>query len=251
MTRLFLAELLKLRTIRAMWGFGLAAIAFGGLLAAGTIGSPPNDDRFAPDFQFDLVLSGAFPAVLLALLLGMLLFTNEFRHGTIARTLLASPRRPVLVVLKLMVGAAAGVGLALLAIATTAVVSIIWLGILDVPLEIGDALDGSWRSLLGVALIGALGAAVGGVVHSQVGALVGTLVWLFVAEPIVWVLLGLLDEYANVGGVADYLPGATVLSILDTEGENLSYAGTVGMAAVWIAVATVLAVLRTRRKDIT
>jgi hypothetical protein len=104
-----------------------------------------------------------------------------------------------------------------------------------------------WRSLLAAALIGALGAAVGGVVQSQVGALVGTLVWLFVAEPIVWVLLGLV----HLDGVADYLPGATVLSILDTNDENLSFAGTVGMAAVWIAVATALAVLRTSRRDIT
>ena len=247
MTRLFLAELLKLRTIRAMWGFGLAAVVFGGLLVAGNIGSPANDDRFADDYQFDLVLSGAFPAVLLALLLGMLLFTNEFRHGTIARTLLAIPRRPALVLLKVVVGAAVGLGLALLAMAATAAVAIVWLGILDVPLEFTDSADAAWRSLLGVALIGALGAALGGVVHSQVGALVGTLVWLFVAEPIVWVLLGLVD----VGGIADYLPAVTVLSILDTEGENLSFAGTVGMAFVWIAVAATLAVLRTSRKDIT
>jgi hypothetical protein len=247
MTRLFAAELLKLRTIRSSWGYGLAAIAFGGLLAAATIGSPPDDDRLADDFQFDLVLSGAFPAVLLALLLGMLLFTNEFRHGTIARTLLAAPRRPLLVVLKLLVGAAAGLGLALLAVVTTAVVGVIWLGVLDVPIQAGEAVDGAWRSLLGAALIGALGAAIGGAVHSQVAALVGTLVWLFVAEPIVWVLLGLID----LEGVTDYLPAVTVLSILDTEGENLSYGATVGMAVVWTAVAAVLAVLRTTRKDVT
>jgi ABC-2 type transport system permease protein len=246
-TRLFGAELLKLRTIRAMWGYGLAVVVFGGLFAAGNIGSPPDDDRFADDYQFDLVLSGAFPAVVLALLLGMLLFTNEFRHGTISRTLLVTPRRPLLVSLKLMVGAAAGIGLALLAVVTTAVVAVIWLGVLDVPLELGDAADAFWRALLGAALIGAFGAAVGGAVHSQVGALVGTLIWLFVAEPIVWVLLGLVD----LDAVADYLPGVTVLSILDTEGENLSFAGTVGMAVVWTAVATALAVLRTSRKDIT
>jgi hypothetical protein len=68
-----------------------------------------------------------------------------------------------------------------------------------------------------------------------------------VGEPIVWVLLGLID----LEGVADYLPAVTVLSITDTEGENLSYAGTVGMAVVWIVVATALAVLRTSRRDIT
>jgi ABC-2 type transport system permease protein len=247
MTRLFAAELLKLRTIRAMWGYGLATVLLAGLLAGGHIGSPPDNNRFAPDYQLNLVLSGAFPAVLLALLLGMLLFTNEFRHGTIARTLLVTPRRSIVVALKVMVGAAAGVGLALLAVATTAIVAVIGLRIVDVPLEFADGADGLWRSLLGAALIGALGAAVGGVVHSQVGALVGTLVWLFVAEPIVWVLLGLV----HLDGVAAYLPAVTVLSILDTEGDNLSFAGTVGMAVVWTAVASALAVLRTSRRDIT
>jgi hypothetical protein len=246
-TRLFAAELLKLRTIRAMWGYSLAAVAFAGLFAAGNIGSPPEGGRFAPDYQLDLVLTAAFPAIMLALLLGILLFTNEFRHGTIARTLLGTPRRPLLVGIKLLIGAAAGLGLALLAIATAAIVAVIWLGIIDVPLELGDAANGLWRGLLGAALVGALGAAVGGVVHSQVGALVGTLVWLFIAEPIVWVLLGLVD----LDRVADYLPGVTVLSIADTDGENLSFGGTVGMALVWIAVASVLAIWRTRRRDIT
>jgi hypothetical protein len=247
MTRLFAAEVLKLRTIRTPWGFALAAVGFGGLLAAAHIGSPPNEGRLGPDYQFDLVMSAAFPAVLLALLLGMLLFTNEFRHGTISRTLLVTPRRPNLVALKLAIGAAAGAVLALLAVATAAVIAVIWLGIIDVPLQFGDAADAVWRSLLAAALIGAFGAAVGGVVHSQVGALVGTLVWLFVAEPIVWVVLGLV----HLGGVADYLPAVTVLSILDTQGTNLSFGGTVGMAVVWIAVASVFAVLRTSRRDIT
>jgi ABC-2 type transport system permease protein len=243
----FAAELLKLRTIRTTWGYALAVIGLAGLLAAGNIGSPPEGGRLAPDFQFDLILTGALPAVLLALLLGILLVTNEFRHGTISRTLLATPRRPLLVGIKLLAGAAAGLGLGLLAIATAAIVAVIWLSIIDVPLEFADASGAAWRALVGAALIGALGAAVGGVVHSQVGALVGTLIWLFVAEPIVWVLLGLID----LEGVADYLPAVTVLSIADTEGENLSYPGTVGMAVVWTGVATALAVLRTRRKDIT
>jgi ABC-2 type transport system permease protein len=247
MTRLFAAELLKLRTIRTPWGFAVAAVGFGGLLAAGHIGSPPKEGRLAPDYQLKLFLDAAFPAVVLALLLGMLLFTNEFRHGTISRTLLVTPRRPILVALKLMMGAVAGIGLALLAVATASVVAVIWLGIIDVPLQVGDAADAVWRSLIAAALVGALGAAVGGVVHSQVGALVGTLVWLFVAEPIVWVLLGLV----HIGRVADYLPAATVLSILDADGQNLSYAGTAGMAVVWIAVASALAVVRTSRRDIT
>jgi ABC-2 type transport system permease protein len=247
MTRLFAAELLKLRTIRAPWGFALAVLGLAGLLAAGHIGSPPEGGRLAPDYQLDLVLVAALPAVVLALLLGMLLFTNEFRHGTISRTLLVTPRRPVVVAMKVLVGAAAGLGLGLLAFVATSVAIAIGLPIVDVSIEPAEVANGLWRILVAAALIGALGAAIGGVVHSQVGALVGTLVWLFVAEPITWALLGLVD----LDGVTSYLPGATVLSILDTGGEGLSFAETVGMAVVWTVVAAALAIWRTRRRDIT
>ena len=201
-------------------------------------------ERYRPS-RFVVIWS--WISILVLSLLGILLFTNEFRHGTISRTLLATPRRPALVGIKLLAGAAAGLGLGVLAVATAAVTAVIWLSIIDVPLELADASGAVWRGLVGAALIGALGAAVGGFVHSQVGALVGTLVWLFVAEPIVWVLLGLID----LEGVPDYLPAVTVLSIADTEGENLSYAGTIGMAVVWTAVAATLAMFRTRRRDIT
>ena len=84
----------------------------------------------------------------------------------------------------------------LVAIAVTAV---IWLGIIDIPLALDEAGDGVWRALVAAVLAGVFGAAIGGAVHSQVGALVGALVWMFVLEPICWVILGLLD----VDGVSD------------------------------------------------
>jgi len=246
-THLFAAELLKLRTVRATWGYVVAAIAFAVLVTAGNIGSEEDAERLDPEFQFRLALDGAFPAVVLALLLSMLMVTNEFRHGTIARTLLVTPRRRVFLAVKLVTGAAVGIGLALLTLVTTASVAVVWLGILDVPLELGEAAEGVWRGLLAALLVGALGAAVGGFVHSQVGALVGTLVWIFVAEPIVWVLLGLID----LDGVSEYLPAATVLGIADTSGEGLTFWGTAAMVVGWTALASALAALRTERRDIT
>ena len=93
MTRLFAAELLKLRTLRSTWGFGFVALLFAGLVTAGNIGGSPEADRLDPELQFRIVLDAAFPGSILALLMGIILVTNEFRHGTIARTLLATPRR--------------------------------------------------------------------------------------------------------------------------------------------------------------
>jgi ABC-2 type transport system permease protein len=247
MTRLFAAEMLKLRTLRSSWGFALVAALLAGLVTAGNIGGTRERDRLDPEFQFRIVLDAGFPASILALLLGMILVTNEFRHGTIARTLLAVPRRPRLVGIKLLAGAVTGAMLMLITLAAVAATALIWLGILDVPLELGEAAEGAGRALVGAVLAGVLGAAVGGAVHSQVGALVGALVWMFVAEPICWVILGLLD----LDGVSSYLPAASLGSIVDSSGDGLPFAGAVGVALAWAALATVLAVLRTTRRDIT
>lgn len=247
MTRLFAAELLKLRTLRSTWGFALGALLLAGLATAGNIGGTQAVERHEPAFQFRIVLDAAFPATVLSLLLGMVLVTNEFRHGTIARTLLATPRRGRLVVIKLLTGAATGAGLVLITLVVTASTAVVWLGILDVGLELGEAADGAARAFVGVVLAGVLGAAIGGAVHSQVGALVGALVWIFVAEPLCWALLGLLD----VGGAAEYLPAASLGGIVDSGGGGLPFAGSVAMALVWTALATVFALLRTGRRDIT
>ena len=247
MTRLFAAELVKLRTLRSTWGFLLVALLFGGLVAAGNIGGSSESDRLDPELQFRIVLDAAFPGSILALLLGIILVTNEFRHGTIARTLLASPRRPRFVGVKLFTGGVTGALLMAAMIVVIAVTAVIWLGILDVPLEAGEAADATWRALLVASLAGVLGAGIGGAVHSQVGALVGALLWMFVLEPICWVILGLLD----LDGVSEYLPAAALGGTVDTSDEGLSWARSVAVALAWAGVAAVLAVLRTSRRDIT
>jgi ABC-2 type transport system permease protein len=246
-TSLFAAELLKLRTVRSTWGFVLVALALAALVTAGNIGAESQIGRLAPEYQFRIVLDAAFPAALLSLLLGMVLFTNEFRHGTIARTLLATPRRSRLLATKLLAGSAVGVALALVTLLVTVTMAIIWLRLLDVPLQHGEAADAAGRAVAGVVVAGVFGAALGGAVQSQVGALVGTLVWIFVVEPLCWALLALLD----LDAVADYLPAASLAGIVDSNEEGLPFAGSLGMGVAWVAVATVLAFVRLRRRDIT
>jgi ABC-2 type transport system permease protein len=246
-SNLLAAELLKLRTLRSIWGYLIVTVALAGLFTAGSIGGESEDGRLDPNYQFRLVLDSSFATSILALLLGIVLFTNEYRHGTITRTLLVTPRRNRMVAAKLIVGGLAGVALMLLALVVAATVAVIWLGILDVPLEPGDAARGAARAFVGLALAGILGAAVGGAVQSQVGALVGALVWLFVAEPLVWVVLGLLD----VGGIADYLPGAWFLGISDSGDERKSFLVFAAVGLAYVSFAIAVAVVRTRRRDVT
>jgi len=245
-TALFAAELLKLRTIRATWGYILTAVGLAALVSAGTIGSASQQERLGPDFQSRLVADAAGATTILALLLGVTLLTNEFRHGTITPTLLVTPRRGRLLAAKLLAAAATGIGIFVLALIVIAAIAIVWLGMVDVPLELGDAADAAGRVLVSAAVAGALGAAYGGVVHAQVGALVGALVWLFVAEPLLGGLLGLIDAEA----VADYLPGAVVFAIADPASDALAFAPAVGVGLAYVAVASALAALRIGRRDI-
>jgi ABC-type transport system involved in multi-copper enzyme maturation permease subunit len=245
--RLYAAELLKLRTLRGTWGFAIVAIGLAALFTAGGIGGASVDDRLSDRYQFRLVLDTAFATGILSLLLGIVLFTNEFRHGTIARTLLAEPRRWRLVATKLVTGATSGVVLVLLTVLTALVIAVIWLGALDVPLEWGDLADGAGRTLVAVVLAGVIGAALGGAVHSQVGALVGALVWMFVVEPLCWGLLGLVGW----DGVAEYLPAASLGGVIDTGDEGLSFPVSVEISAAAAALMLVLALLRKGRRDIT
>jgi ABC-2 type transport system permease protein len=249
-SHLYAAELLKLRTLRSTWGFALVTLLFAGLMTAANIGGSPPEDRNDPELQFRIPLDVAFTASILALLMGIILVTNEFRHGTIARTLLATPRRGRFVMVKLLAGASVGVGLFVASLVVAVVMAVIWLGVLDVPLEPGEWSDGARRALVATVIAGVFGAAIGGAVHSQVGALVGVLVWMFVLEPICWVLLG-VAPYVDLEGVAEYLPAAALGGTVDSEGEGLSWARAVLVSLGWTALAAAIALVRTSRRDIT
>jgi ABC-2 type transport system permease protein len=246
MTRLLAAELLKLRTVRSTWGYLLLTLGLAGLVVAGNIGAESAGGRLEEGYQYRIVLDGAFATGIVALLLGIVLVTNEFRHGTITRTLLVTPRRMRFLAVKLATGALAGLTLMAIALVVTAAIAAIWLGVLDIPLEPGAGARAAGRALVGVAIAGLLGAAVGGAVHSQVGALVGALVWLFIAEPLVWVALGLLD----IDGIAEYLPGAWVLGIAESGEERKAMGTYVAVGLGWAAAAAVAGAVRTSRRDI-
>lgn len=247
MSSLFVAELLKLRTVRSTWGFALVTVLLAGLVTAGNIGGATAVDRLDPELQFRIALDAAFPTAILSLLLGLILVTNEFRHGTVARTLLATPRRGRFVVAKLLAGGSVGAVLILAALLVAFATSAIWLPALDVAIDLDEWSDGVWRAFVATVIAGVFGAAIGGAVHSQIAAVVGVLVWIFVLEPICWLLLELLD----VGGVSDYLPASALGGMVDSEGEGSSWLRAVAVTAGWAAIAAVLAYGRTSRKDIT
>jgi ABC-2 type transport system permease protein len=207
------AEFLKLRTTRTAYGF-LAAIV---LLTLGVVAA--NSANVDLRTKEDLVeaLSGAGIAAALLLVLGIVATTGEHRHGTITSSLLASPDRRRLVGAKVIAYFLTGALLGIAAVLATFAVAVPWLSARDAPLDLLDAGDYLGLFVEGVAvsaLSGAVGVGIGAIVRNQVAAVVGTLIYLFVLEPVIGVVSSDVAAY-TIGGSQSALTAAPIEDALD------------------------------------
>jgi ABC-2 type transport system permease protein len=193
--RLLAAEVLKVRTApRTVIGLvlGLLALAVIGSAstASGVHESPLGDENT----MWDVLTVGTTGAIF-TLILGILIVTWEYRHGTITQTFLVTPRRENVIGAKLAVSFGAGAVLGALSVILVVVTALYWISF--------DLTGGQWeligRILIGCALWGVLGAGLGALLQSQVEALVSAFVWFLVAEPLIGIRF---DRFA------DYLSGA-------------------------------------------
>lgn len=223
MIRQIKSELLKLRTARTFvvlvpTGAGLAAL----ISVATALESDYSHLTHGPSEPGVDQISTATLALFFALMLGVLAVTTEYRHGSIASTLLVEPSRGRLLVAKLVAACAAG---ALLALATG-----------GISLAIGAAflpgrgfslgLDGKLvvELLAGITIAGALmaaiGVGVGGLIRKQTAAVVGILVYLLLVEPLITsVALPALDRFSIGNSLAQLTSTAAVNGVDDPFGQ--------------------------------
>jgi ABC-2 type transport system permease protein len=196
--RLLYAEALKVRTApRTLIGLALGLVALAVLGAGSTASSGPSDIPQGDAIVTWDVLSVATTGVIFALILGILIVTWEYRHGTITQTFLATPRRERVLGAKFLVALAAGVVLAALCVVVVLVTATFWISP-DLSREHWELIG---RIVLASALWGLLGAGLGALLQSQMGAIVLAFVWFLVAEPLI---------AAQFDHLSDYLPGNTL-----------------------------------------
>lgn len=205
------SELMKIRTTNVWWLFGIGVIFFTGLAlliwifqadqeisnalrsAAEPFTPPPPDANVSPaeldtmrrQFEYshdinrvlrasaaNIYTSGQFFGVLFVMLLGAILFTNEFHHQTATATFLTSPRRSSVILSKF---ATAVIAAAVFWILTTAI-NVTAGSIFFNAKGYGSQLD-EWpvtRAILmnGLAfgLWGILGVGLGVLIRNQIGA---------------------------------------------------------------------------------
>ena len=245
--RLLGSELLKIRTApRTLLGLLLAELAIVSIGTASTIdsalnsGAPPGFEP-APLRHLEGDLIGVVSSSLLfALILGVLIITWEYRHGTITQTFLGTPIRERVIGAKVLVAGLAGAALVVPALILMLVIAEIWVG--DRLHFGGHELGLVGRTFLAAAIVAVLGLEIGASTARQLGAILVAFAWAAFAEPAlsIWHTL------------RPYLPIHAIDGVLGASGEDaVSFGRGLATAAVYIAALGLLAVVLTRRRDIT
>lgn len=239
MTRLLLAETIKLRTTRTAIGFAIAALLL--VLALVIVQLAVGDIETREDKLN--VITGASGAITLIIVFGVVGAAGEHRWGTITPSLLVAPDRVRVIVAKMLAYGLTGVLVGLLLTAVTYVIAIPFLGGEPGPdLSTSDYVKVAVGGCLVAGIAAMLGVAIGALVRSQVAAVVGTLVYFFVLDPLVQVIDEDLYPYtiSSAGSALSGVESELALSQVS--------AGLVLLA--WALGICALAVLVDRRRDV-
>ena len=217
MKALLQAELLKLRSTRLPLGLFLGTLAMVAVTIAVSV--PKADAQDVPltldDPRLLAVVVGESLGVpqVMAVLLGVLVSTQEHRYGTVTSTFLVEPRRSRVLVAKCLTSIIGGLAIAVLCLAFALAVTIGLIRSRGGDLTAGTLL---WQvlgaGLLVLALYGVIGVAVGALVRNQVTAVVAVLVWMLAVEYLLlpaipslgrWTPLGTTTALLQIGSTLD------------------------------------------------
>jgi ABC-2 type transport system permease protein len=177
---LLIAETRKLTTV---WTTVIVTAVGLALITAGTafmlFESEFSGEFLGTDGQVADAIDQIGSMSVIALIVGLLSVTTEFRHETIGRTLQLTPSRTRVVVTKMVVGAAYGLVFFLVGLVPVSLL-LLFSG---KELELGEAVNRSlWQGPVGLVLMAVFGVAIGALLRSQVVAVALTLIYFFVVE---------------------------------------------------------------------
>jgi len=188
-----------------------------------------------------------------ALVLGILLVTNEFRHGTAVATFLASPKRSRVVFSKMFVGGIGGLILHAVALGAAFLTATAVLATTpDASAPSTSALIDAMSGLMLVGFTnGMLGVAVGMLIRNQLISIAVTFGWLFLFESIVG---------APLGAGAAYLPSMLMPRAVSLQWAEVDFGSMLAfelspllgivLLLVYSIVIAVIAINTTVKKDI-
>lgn len=214
MNALVSAELLKLRTTRALWVGGVVVLTLSVLLVAFVSSAAGKDGQPAlvPDTLGIFLAAPAQLAGGVVFLISLLATADEFRHRTIVTTHLAEPRMGRVLTAKLLAYGGVGFAIGLALELTTLVAGTVALRQHHVAAVISGkvfVLAAAVSMLL--ALHALLGVGLGALVRNTTAAVAIALVWSFVLEGVAPVVLRRPD-------LTELLPGGAIDAVLSAGG---------------------------------
>jgi ABC-2 type transport system permease protein len=255
-TGLLRSELRKLttgRTVLVLTLMGLVLTAAGssfGLFATDLVGPFTGSARQVAD-----AVAAVGNANVIALIVGILSVTTEFRHGTIGRTLQIAPSRTRVLLAKLVAGVTYALVLVVLALVVAAGMLALAATLNGVGLTWGTEVTRAlWQAPVGFALNAMLGVAVGALLRSQVVALTIALVWMFVVESLFVFVLPSVGKYLPFQALAalfvDSSQEAASAGIGMSGFEQLDPGAALAVFLGYVAAACVAAGVRLTRGDV-
>ena len=207
------AEIMKLFYLRSTRAFLVVAALFGVL---NTVATALAIDSDAAGFGFpntqttagvDAVYANAAGSYVFALIIGILMITSEFKHGTAIATFLVTPKRQQVLVAKLATGAAAGLVVQLLAFFFAVGAALGYLALQPNSAEptISKLVSIFFAALLSGAVLGIVGIGIGALIKNQAIAVTGSLIWLFLVEPLLLTFAPGIGKYLLSGAITGIL----------------------------------------------
>ena len=257
MIALFRAEFLKLSSTRTAFGLFIAAIVVSVLPAVLVMSLVPRDAL--SDGGATIAASGLTIVPILAVVFGILGMTNEYRHGTITYTYLTTPRRGIVMIVKLLcygiVGTAVMAATALLVVLAIALIA----ALRDIALpwftasSVSDlkTLRDAGMFLLASGMMTAFGVSLGALFRAQVPTVAGVVVWALAAEGIITVIKPRVGIYLPFAAFQQLTMGGS-LRVGEGGGlPSLTRPEAFLVAIAYITVFSVAAVFTSMRRDVT
>jgi len=283
MFRLIRAEVLKIRTTSTWWLFlaAIVVITAWGLLTTGVShhqALQPHLAGLGPAARAQAVASataahtpasltgtaasmltaGQVLGVLFAMVLGLLVMTNEFSHQTAAATFLTTPRRTAVIVAKLVAAASFGAACWLVSTVIDAAVTPVYLQTqgLHVSLTEWPVARSVLLGLLAYVLWAAFGLGLGTIIRSQLGGIAAGLAIYVLGFAVTEGIFHLLYDVYRHGWVlgAPVLAPAVASLVMTTPGQAFAHAppqwaGLLVMIG-YVAALTSTGVVVNRRRDV-
>lgn len=216
------SELRKLIYLRSNW----LLLIWSGLFAAlGTVapimvlnsetrGAAMGFSGTSTPEGINAVFANAAGGYLFALIMGILIMTNEFRHGTAVGTFLVTPKRSTVLVAKLIAAAIAGLVVQIFSFLVAVGSGVIALRFFEPHAPVTAEL--LWKifraSVLSGVVLGIVGVGLGALVKNQIAAVTGAVIWTLIVEGLV---------VAFVESIGKYLPAGAITGLVDLDfGSN-------------------------------